>query len=88
MTFFIGLEGDQLAAEQLADELAHFVGRVQQLDPTGFAATASMNLRFDHPALAAKLLQHGADLRDIGDGVVLRHGDAVFSKQLFGLILV
>src|SRR5579859_6276349 len=42
-----GLNGDQIHAQHAGGDFGGFVGRMGQLDATGFAASAGMNLRLD-----------------------------------------
>ena len=44
-------------AEHAARLLAHVIERLDDLDPAGFAPSAGMDLRFDHPDRAAKGLR-------------------------------
>src|SRR5690606_5437545 len=90
-----GLRRDHAIGEHELGGLAGLVGRTDELDEPGLAATAGVDLRFDdgEPAVAETGRLHGAG---VGRGRVLgafnnltgRHGDARLSQQFTRLIFV
>ena len=58
-----GLVGDELHAQDLAGQRAHFVDRLGDLDPAALAAAAGVDLRLDDPDGAAERLPRPAPPR-------------------------
>ena len=84
-----GLVGLHLGAEhRLARSLAHVVEGLDQLDAAGLAAAAGMDLRLDHPEVAADGLGRLDRLVGRAGDAPGRHRDAVVGEQLLGLVFV
>ena len=83
-----GLMRDQDRAEQTLRLLAHLLVRFHQLDATGLAASAGVNLRLDDEHRHAELARGLDRLLDRKGGVPARHRDAEFPQHRFGLIFV
>ena len=83
-----GLVGDEALAEHRFRRGAHLMFVLAQPDAAGLAARPGMDLRLDDPARSADFV--GAIhrlIRAVGDAAV-RHGDAEFREQFFGLVFV
>ncbi len=77
-----GLVGDEVLAEQCGGRRRDLVLGSRQPDPAGLAAAAGMDLRLDHPDLAAEPTRRRNSLgRGIGDAAA-RRLDAEFRQQL------
>jgi hypothetical protein len=59
-----------------------------QLDATGLAAAAGVDLGLDHPALAADLGGRLDGLLGRARGVAVRYGQPVLPEELLGLVFV
>ena len=83
-----GLGSDHVAADQLVGVVPDLVDGPGHLDAAALAAPAGMDLRLDHPALAAEFLGRG---RGVVHGVrdpAFRYPHAVFPQQFLGLVFV
>ena len=79
---------DQLHAEDFAGEIAYLSDRLRDLDPATLAAPACMDLRLDHPDLAAECLR---GLRRLIDGKrrnAARRRHTELAQYFFALVLV
>jgi hypothetical protein len=82
------LNGDEVGADELFSRRAGFRRGLADLDPARLAAAARVHLRLDHRDGGAELFGGFFSLgRGVGEEA-LRHGDAEFTEELFGLILV
>ena len=83
-----GLVGHQFRAQQPVGRVPHFRIRIAHDDSAGLAARARMDLRLDHPALAADF--RGAIGRLLGAVCQPPEGNRYIeaAQQFFGLIFV
>ena len=80
--------GHQLHSQDRFDRLPALLHRVGDADPTSLSATASMNLRLDHPRSVAQFLSTSECLLDIHGHHPARHWNLVLFQQLFCLVLM
>ena len=93
-----GLDRDQGLAEHLGGMLAHLVEGMGEADAAlgvgteflelALAPAAGVDLGLDHPQGPGKLLGRLDRLLDAHRGIARGHRNAIFRKQLFGLIFV
>jgi hypothetical protein len=82
------LVGDHAGAEHRLGGFAHLVDGLDQLDAAGLAAAAGVDLRLDHPVVAADGLGGFGRLAGGTGDAPGRNGDAGLGEQLLGLVLV
>ena len=83
-----GLVRDELHAEDLAGERAHFVDRARELDAAALAAATGVDLRLHDPDRSAQLPR---GLHRFVDGKrrdAARHRNAELAEQFLALVLV
>ena len=88
LAFRPGLVRLQLHAEDLAGVLADFIHRFRHLDAAALAAAAGMDLRLDHPDLAAEFLGRLDGLVDGKTGLAARRGDPELPQDLLALVFM
>ena len=87
-TFGAGLMGDEGHAENLLGIGANFIDRLGDLDTATLAAAAGVNLRLDHPHLAAQRFRRLYRLIDGETRHTARGGDAVLAQDFLALIFM
>jgi hypothetical protein len=83
-----GLHGDEIHAEHGAGDFGGFVGGMRELDATGFASAAGVDLRFDDDDGSAKALGGGAGFFLAESDFAAGSRDAIASENRFRLIFV
>src|SRR3990170_910442 len=83
-----GLGGDQGPTDHFIGRRAHFFNGVGQLDATGLAAAAGVDLRLDHEAADAEFLGHGHRLFHAVRHAARGHRYAVLTQQILRLVFV
>ena len=76
LTHRAGLVRDQLHAQNFAGEFFDIVNRARQLHAAALAASARVNLRFDHPDGAAQFLRRFNRFLHGESGNAARHRNA------------
>ncbi len=79
---------DEGHAEDGRGVLTHLLEGAGELDAAPLAAPAGVDLRLDHPHVAAELLRRGDGLVHAEARLAARRGDAVAAQQLLGLVFV
>ena len=80
--------GDKCHAKNFGCDITHLVDGLGHLDATALAPTASVNLRFNDPNLAAKRLRCLDRLIDGETGNAAWCRNAVFAQDFLALIFV
>jgi hypothetical protein len=83
-----GLHRDEIDAQHVRSDFRGFVGRVRELDAAGFAATASVNLRFDNDYVGFESGRAFAGFFLGKSHFATRSRDTVARENGFGLILM
>ena len=78
----------QSLAQPMRRKLSHGFGAVHELHSARLAAPARMDLRLDHPSLAANIVGRLDRRLSRVDGVASRYRQAVVSEQGFALVLM
>src|SRR5690606_16816626 len=88
LAVFVGLVGNQVLTQPLFGEFTDLFFALDQLYTAGLAATTSVNLGFDYPAVAADFVCRCYGFLGSIAGNAFGYGQAVLSEQLLALIFV